>query len=108
MTWKSERSASCEDQRLSRSVESLAERETCRQPRTIPNPNRLVKGGRDDKILLGMELSAHGVMVVACHGAKQGAVLPVPYPNGLVVTGTDDPRKLVVEEDGADIVEVPI
>ena len=55
-----------------------------------------------------MELGAHGVVVVARHGAQQGAVLPVPYPDGLVVAGADDPGELVVEEDGADIVEMAV
>lgn len=55
-----------------------------------------------------MELSAHSIVVVARHGAEKGAVLPVPYPDSLVVTRTDDPGKFVVEEDGADIVEMPV
>ena len=77
-------------------------------PRTIPNANSLVEGGGNDEVLLGMELGAHDVVVVARHGAEQGAVLPVPYPNRLVVTSTDNPRKLVVEEDGADVVQVAV
>lgn len=38
----------------------------------------------------------------------QRAILPVPDANGLVVRGRNDPGKLVVEEDGADIVEMAI
>jgi len=38
----------------------------------------------------------------------QGSVLPVPYPNGLVVAGADDPGELVVEEYGSDIVEMAV
>ncbi|KAI7242227.1 hypothetical protein KC330_g81 [Hortaea werneckii] len=83
-----------------------------------------------------MELSAHGVVVVAGHGANcsstiavstilglhllvlatqrltgfltQAPVLPIPYPNSLIVTCTDNPRQLVVEEDGAHIIQVAI
>lgn len=55
-----------------------------------------------------MKLGAHGVVVVARHGAQQGAVLPVPYPNRLVVTSADNPGELVVEKDGADIIQMPI
>ncbi len=38
----------------------------------------------------------------------KGAVLPVPYPDGLVVTGTNDPGELVVEENGSNVIQVPI
>ena len=38
----------------------------------------------------------------------QRAVLPIPYPNRLVVAGADDPRELVVEEDGSDVVQVAV
>jgi hypothetical protein len=38
----------------------------------------------------------------------EGAVLPVPYPNGLVVAGADNPGKLVVEEDGPDVVQMAV
>jgi hypothetical protein len=38
----------------------------------------------------------------------QRAVLPVPDANGLIVRGRDDPGKLVMEEDSADIVEMAI
>lgn len=34
--------------------------------------------------------------------------MPVPYPDGLVVRGGDNPRQLVVEEDGADVVEMAV
>ena len=38
----------------------------------------------------------------------QRAILPIPYPDGLVVTGADNPGKLVVEEDGSNIVQMPV
>lgn len=77
-------------------------------PRTIPNANSLIEGGGNDEVLLGVELGAHDVVVVARHGAEQRAVLPVPYPNRLVVTSTNNPRELVVEEDGANVVQVAV
>jgi hypothetical protein len=55
-----------------------------------------------------VELGAHGIVVVASHGAKQRAVLPVPYPDSLVVTGADNPGELVVKEDRTDIVEMAV
>jgi len=36
---------------------------------TIPHTNGLVKGGRNNEILLGVELGTHDVVVVACHCA---------------------------------------
>lgn len=41
-------------------------------------------------------------------GLTERSVLPIPYPDGLVVGARDDPRQLVVEEDGADVVEMAI
>lgn len=38
----------------------------------------------------------------------QRPVLPVPYPNRLVVTRGDNPGELVVEEDGPDVVEMAV
>ena len=38
----------------------------------------------------------------------QRAVLPVPYPNRLVVAGADDPGELVVEEDSSDVVQMAV
>ena len=77
-------------------------------PRTIPNANSLIEGGGNDEVLLGVELGAHDVVVVARHGAEQGAVLPVPYPDRLVVTTTDNPRELMVEEDGTNVIQVAV
>jgi hypothetical protein len=37
------------------------------QPRDVPNANRLIERGGNDKVLLRVELSAHGVMVMASH-----------------------------------------
>lgn len=34
--------------------------------------------------------------------------LPVPNANRLIITGRDDPRVLVVEEDGAHVVEMAV
>lgn len=79
-----------------------------RAPRTIPNANGLIEGGGNDEVLLGVELGAHDVVVMTRHGAEKGAVLPVPYPDCLVVTGTDNPRELMVEEDGTDVVQVAV
>lgn len=39
------------------------------QPRDIPNTDGLVERGRDDQVILGVELRAHGVVVMAGHGA---------------------------------------
>lgn len=45
-------------------------------------------------------------MVVTREHANTSAALPVPYSNRLVVRSGDDPRVLVVEHRGADVVEV--
>ena len=55
-----------------------------------------------------MKLSAHSVVVVPRHGAEQRAVLPVPYPNRLIIRGADNPRELMVEEDGPNVIQVPV
>ena len=55
-----------------------------------------------------MELRTHGVVIMTRHGTNQRSVLPVPYADGLVVGATHDPRQLVVEEDGANIIEMAV
>lgn len=41
-------------------------------------------------------------------GRTQGAILPVPYPDGLVIRRRQDPWQLMVEEYGPDIVQVAV
>lgn len=36
------------------------------QPRDVPHTNRLVHGGRDDQIVLGVETGGHNIVGVAC------------------------------------------
>lgn len=55
-----------------------------------------------------MEVGAHDIVIVAGHGADQRPVLPIPYPDGLIVGGGDDPWQLVVEKDGPHVVEMPV
>ena len=38
----------------------------------------------------------------------QRTILPVPYPDCLIVGGRQDPWELVVEENGADVVKVAV
>lgn len=46
--------------------------------------------------------------VMQCRSLTEAPVLPVPYPNRLVITGTDDPRQLMVEEDCPHIIQMPV
>jgi hypothetical protein len=78
------------------------------QARNVPDANGLIKRGRDDQVILGMELGAHDVVVVTGHCANERTVLPIPYANGLVIGTRDDPWELVVEEDGADVVQMAV
>lgn len=71
-----------------------------------------------------MKLRAHCVMVVASHSANyrdsvrsqiegvrvptQRPVLPIPYPDRLIIRTGQNPRQLVMEKDGAYVVEVAI
>lgn len=38
----------------------------------------------------------------------QRPVLPIPYADGLIIGAGNDPGQLVVEEDGSDIIQMPI
>ena len=75
----------------------------------IPNTDRLVEGSRDDKVVFRMELRTHDIVVVTGHCANSSmrqrqlaengrnklterAVLPVPYPDGLIIGRRNDPR----------------
>jgi hypothetical protein len=73
-----------------------------------------------------MELGAHCVMVVTCHSANwktyqqrgscrnglwkytQRSILPIPDSDGLVIGAGDNPRKLMVEENCADIIQMTV
>lgn len=55
-----------------------------------------------------MKLGTHRVMVVASHGADERSILPIPYPDSLIVGAGNDPWELVVEEDGAYVVEMAV
>jgi hypothetical protein len=43
---------------------------------------------------------------MSSHGAYKSSVLPIPYPNSLIVGRRDDPRQLVVEEDSSNVIEM--
>ena len=53
-----------------------------------------------------MKLGAHDVVVVACEDADAVSRLPVPNANCLIVGTTDDPRILMMEEGGSDIIQM--
>merc|ERR1719348_2118318 len=53
-----------------------------------------------------MELRAHDIVVVAREYGDAVPALPVPDAHSLVVRGGEDPGVLVVEEGGADVVQV--
>jgi hypothetical protein len=76
-----------------------------------------------------MELGAHSVMIMAGHRADyivvsntarwlkaaeggklhtQRSVLPVPNANRLIIGGRQDPRELMVEENGANVIEMTV
>ena len=78
------------------------------QARYVPDPDGLIERGGDDQIILGMELSAHCVVIMSSHCANQGAVLPVPNPYRLIIGTRKDPWQLVVEEDRANIVQMAV
>ena len=50
----------------------------------------------------------HDVVGVTGEDGETGAGLPVPYAEGLVVRGREDPWELVVKKDGANVVEVSV
>lgn len=53
-----------------------------------------------------MEHGAHDVVHVASQDADAGATLPVPDADRLVIRCGHDQRVLVVEESGANIIQV--
>ena len=78
------------------------------QTGNVPNPHSLVQRRRYEQVILGVEVSAHDVVVVASEHGETVARLPIPDPNGLVVTGGHNPRVGVVELHGAHVVQVPV
>ena len=69
-------------------------------------PDGLVKTGADHKVLCGVELGAHGVVVVAGEDADALSALPVPDPHGLIIRGGQDPWILVMEHCRPDVVKM--
>lgn len=55
-----------------------------------------------------MELCTHNVVVVTGEDGDARSALPIPDANGLIVGGTEYPRVFMVEEDGADVVEMAV
>lgn len=53
-----------------------------------------------------MELGAHHVVIVACEDGYALTTLPVPDTYRLVVGTAQNPRVFVVEEGGADVIDV--
>eukprot|EP00162_Nutomonas_longa_P014261 comp21894_c0_seq1/m.49668 comp21894_c0_seq1/g.49668 ORF comp21894_c0_seq1/g.49668 comp21894_c0_seq1/m.49668 type:complete len:1021 (+) comp21894_c0_seq1:778-3840(+) len=76
------------------------------QAREIPDTHGLVERCADQQVLLGVELCAHHIVVVAREHRDADAALPVGDANGLVVGRGDDPGVLVVELDRADVVQM--
>lgn len=46
-------------------------------------------------------------MIVACEDRNTSARLPIPDPNGLVITSTHYPRVLLMELHRTDIIQMP-
>lgn len=72
----------------------------------VPNTDSLIKGGRHNKVLFGMEGRAHDVVIVARQDGDTSAGLPVPYAHRLIITGAHNPRVLVMELNSANVIEV--
>lgn len=72
----------------------------------IPNPNRGIKRGTDNKILLRMKLRTHHIVTMPGDDIDTRATLIVPNPHRLIVAGRQYPRQLVVEVSGTDVVDV--
>lgn len=53
-----------------------------------------------------MKLGTHDIMIVAWQHTDASSALPVPNANRLIVGGRDDPRILVVEHGGADVIQM--
>lgn len=46
-------------------------------------------------------------MIVSSQNGNASPGLPVPYSDGLVVTGTNNPWVFIVELDSTDVIKVP-
>mmetsp|Transcript_7624 Transcript_7624/g.18433 ORF Transcript_7624/g.18433 Transcript_7624/m.18433 type:complete len:242 (+) Transcript_7624:3479-4204(+) len=77
---------------------------------SVPNPNGLIQGRRDDQVFGGMEGRTHHIVVVTRQDAQTGTFVEIPQSQGLIVTGGQNPRKLRrigVELDRANVIEMP-
>jgi hypothetical protein len=69
----------------------------------VPDTDCLVKGCRNNEVILGVEASTHNIVVVAGEYGNASPGLPVPDPDSLVIRAGYNPRVLVVELKKTDV-----
>lgn len=77
--------------------------------RGIPHADGLIQTRRDDQIVAGMKGRTHDVMIVAGQDTETSSLLKIPQPQGLIITGGQDPgklRRVGMELDGANIIQM--
>ena len=72
----------------------------------IPDSDGGIKGATDDEIFLWMELSAHNIMTMTSNDIDASSTLIIPNTHGLIITSGKNPRQLVVEVCGTNVVNV--
>jgi hypothetical protein len=72
----------------------------------IPDSDSGVKGPTDDEIFLWVELSAHNIMTVTRNDIYACPTLIIPDTHCLIITSGKNPRKLVVEVRGTNVINM--
>ncbi len=76
--------------------------------RIIPQSNSRIQGSRNNQIFFLMKLSTHDIMTVPSDDIHTVSTLIIPYPHGLIITGRQNPGKLMMEKSSSDVVTMPI
>ena len=74
----------------------------------IPNSNSWIQRTRHNIVFIRMELSTHHIMTMTCYDVNTWSTLIVPNPHCLVITGWENPWKLIMEEYCSDIVDMTL
>ena len=56
------------------------------QLRKVPNSNGLIQRGTRYERVVWMESSTHHVVTMPCEDGNHASILPVPEPDGLIIT----------------------
>jgi len=78
------------------------------EPRKVPYSHSLIQWSTCNQSVVRMESSTHYVMTMPSQNCNNTPILPIPESNRLVITARDNPRKLLMELDSSNIIQMAL